>query len=191
MRPNQVPLIGHDSAVFEEFYREHIGAVQDFVARRVADTHLVADLTAETFLAAIVAAPGYRSGRGKPRAWLFGIARNVVHGEHRRAGRERRAGARIEGYRLLDGDDVERLQERIDAAARSRRLHAALGELSGEEREIFELHALDELSPREAAAVLGIHPVTARVRLHRARVALRSSLFNEEIQTIATSSLEA
>jgi len=38
---------------------------------------------------------------------------------------------------------------------------------------VLELIALDDLSVREAAAVLGVRPVTARVRLHRARGALR------------------
>jgi len=190
MRPDEIPLIGHDPVAFESFYREHIEAVQGFVARRVADPHLVADLTAEVFLAAIDAAPTYRSDRGVPVAWLFGIARNVVRSEQRRAGREQRANARFEGRRLLDADDVVRLQERIDAAARSRELYAALEALPDGERAVFELGALDDLSPREVAAVLGIHPITARVRLHRARVALRSQLFNEKSQPM-TRSMEA
>jgi len=190
MKPHEVPLIASEPALFEAFYREHIEAVEGFVSRRIGNPHLVADLTAETFLAAIDAAPTYRVGRGEPRPWLFGIAGNVVYAEYRRAGRERRANNRIQGHRLLDADDVGRLQERIDAAARSRELYAALGELPKGEREIFELHALDDLSPREAAAVLGIHPVTARVRLHRARTALRH-LFNPNPPTITTTSLEA
>jgi RNA polymerase sigma-70 factor (ECF subfamily) len=190
MRPHQLPQIAHDPALFEAFYRENVGAVQGFVARRVADPHLAADLTAEVFLAAIDAAPSYRSGRGAPGAWLFGIARNVVNAEHRRAGREQRANARVLGRRLLDADDIARLQERIDAAARSRELYAALAELPEGERAIFELSALDDLSPRRAAAVLGVHPVTARVRLHRARVALRHQLFNEDPQPL-TQSMEA
>lgn len=190
MRPHELPQIAHDPALFEAFYRDNVEAVQGFVARRVADPHLAADLTAEVFLAAIEAAPSYRSGRGVPRAWLFGIARNVVNAEHRRAGRERRANARVLGHRLLDADDVARMQERIDAAARARDLHAALDQLPDGERAVFELSALDDLSPRQAAAVLGIHPVTARVRLHRARVALRRQLFQEDTHPL-TQSMEA
>ena len=62
--------------------------MQRFVARRVADPYLAADLTADVFLAAIDSAPSYRPERGEPAAWLFGIARNVVGTEHRRSGRE-------------------------------------------------------------------------------------------------------
>ena len=137
--------------------------------RRVADPLLAADLTADVFLAAIDAAGSYRSSRGAPSAWLFGIARNVVAAEHRRAGRERCAQARIDGRRLLDPDDIARMQERIDAAARAREMHKALAGLPDGERAVFELIALDDLSPSEAAAALGIRPITARVRLHRAR----------------------
>jgi RNA polymerase sigma factor (sigma-70 family) len=180
MTPDELPRIAHDPAIFEAFYREHVEAVQRFVVRRVADPHLAADLTAEVFLAAIDAAPSYRAGRGVPAAWLFGIARNVVAAHHRRATRERRAHGRIEGRRLLEADDVERMQERIDAAARARELYAALDRLPEGERAVFELTALDDLTPREAAAVLGIRPVTARVRLHRARSALRDQLFDDE-----------
>jgi RNA polymerase sigma-70 factor (ECF subfamily) len=38
---------------------------------------------------------------------------------------------------------------------------------------VLELVAVDGLTVSEAAAALGIRAVTARVRLHRARVALR------------------
>jgi RNA polymerase sigma-70 factor (ECF subfamily) len=185
MRPNELQRIAHDPATFEAFYRDHVEGVQRFVARRVADPHLAADLTAEVFVAAIDAAPTYRPDVGPPSAWLFGIARNVVSAEHRRAGRERRANARIEGRRLLEPDDVARMQERIDAEARGRELYAALADLPDGERAVFELTALDGLTPGEAAAVLGIRPVTARVRLHRARASLRGQLFDDDSHSMA------
>lgn len=180
MRPDELPRIGHDPEAFEAFYREHVEAVQRFVARRVDDPHLAADLTAEVFLAAIAAAGSYAPRRGVPAAWLFGIARNVVSSEHRRAGRERRAQAEVAGRRLLDSDDIARMQDRIDAAARTRELYAALHDLPEGERAVFELSALDGLTPAQAARVLGIRPVTARVRLHRARARLHGQLFDDD-----------
>jgi RNA polymerase sigma-70 factor (ECF subfamily) len=168
--------IAHDPDAFADFYREHVDAVQRFVVRRVADPHLAADLTAEVFLAAVGAAGSYRRGRGEPRAWLFGVARNTVANELRRSARERRANRRIQGRRLLDDDDIARLQERIDAEAQARELFAAVAALPEGERAVFELVALDDLSLSAAAAALGIRPVTARVRMHRARTALRAAL---------------
>jgi RNA polymerase sigma factor (sigma-70 family) len=180
MRPDELPRIAHDLAAMDAFYRAHVEGVQRFVARRVDDPRLAADLTAEVFLAAIDAAPSYRPGRGAPDARLYGIARNIVSAERRRAGRERRAHADFEGRRLLDDDDIARMQERIDAEAQARDLYAALAGLSEGERAVFELTALDGMTPSEAAAVLGIRAVTARVRMHRARVSLRGRLADND-----------
>ena len=71
---------------------------------------------------------------------------------------------------------IARVDERIDAAARSRDLHAAMDRLPEAERAVLELVALDELTVAEAAAAIGLRPVTARVRLHRARRKLRAEL---------------
>jgi RNA polymerase sigma-70 factor (ECF subfamily) len=190
MNPDELPRIAHDPQAFEAFYREHVEPVQRFVARRVDDPYLAADLTAEVFLAAIDAAAGYRPERGTPAAWLFGVARIVVAGEHRRSARERQAHARLQGRRLLGDDDLERMRERIDAATRSRALFAAVAQLPEGERAVLELVALDDLSVTEAAAVLGVRPVTARVRLHRARGALRRRLFDDDSPSV-TQPLEA
>jgi RNA polymerase sigma-70 factor (ECF subfamily) len=185
MNPNELPHIAHDPGMLEEFYREYVDAVERFVVRRVGDPYLAADLTADVFLAAIDAANSYRPERGAPVAWLFGVARNVVAAEQRRASRERRANARIQGRRLLDDNDVERMQQRIDAAAQARELFAAIAQLPDGERAILELVALDELSVSEAAGVLGLRPVSARVRLHRARSALRGSLVDNDSPAIS------
>jgi RNA polymerase sigma-70 factor (ECF subfamily) len=180
MDPSELPGIAQDPEVLEAVYREHVEAVEQFVARRVSDPYLVADLTADVFVAAIDAAASYRPERGTPVAWLFGVARNVVANEHRRAARELRANARIEGRRLMDEDDLERMQQRIDAAAGARALFEAVAQLPDGERAVLELVALDELTVGEAASVLGVRAVTARVRLHRARSALRHQILNED-----------
>jgi len=86
-----VRSIGTDPAAFTEFYRAHVDEVTRFVTRRVADPQLVADLTAEVFLAVIEAAARYRGSFGGPRTWLYGIARNVIAAEFRRSAREQRA----------------------------------------------------------------------------------------------------
>ena len=79
--------------------------------------------------------------------------------------------------------------ERIDAAAGSRELFAKVERPPDGERAVLELVALDDLAINEAAAVLGLHAVTARVRLHRARQKLRRELCEDE--TAITRPLEA
>lgn len=171
-----VGRITADPDAFEEFYRAHLALVRGFVARRVADPHLAADLIAEVFLAAIDGAGGYRPDRGSPAGWLTGVARHVVAAEFRRQARDREATRRLSGRRLLDADALTRLEERIDAERETRRLYDALASLPRRDRALMELVAVDGLSVTEAAAVLGVKPGTARVRLHRSRARVRSHL---------------
>lgn len=171
-----VRSIGTDPVAFTEFYRAHADEVTRFVARRVADPHLVADLTAEVFLAVIEAAARYRGSHGGPRTWLYGIARNVIAGERRRAAHELRAASRVAGRRLTDDDDIARLEERIDTESAGRAACLALAGLPPDERAVLELVAVDGLPVTDAAAALGIRPGTARVRLHRARRAAQQAM---------------
>src|ERR1700712_549390 len=108
----EIARIGEDRDAFEAFYRTHVEAVQRFVARRVSDPHLAADLTADIFLAAVDSAAGYDPGRGPVVAWLYGVGRNAIAAEARRRTRELRTARRIEGRRLLDGASFTRIEER-------------------------------------------------------------------------------
>jgi RNA polymerase sigma-70 factor (ECF subfamily) len=175
-RDPDLACIAADPDAFEAFYREHLASVRRFVARRVDDPHLVADLTAEVFLAAIDSASSYRPERGAPAAWIVGVARHVVAKEFRRQARERRTAGRISGRRLLDPDSFARIEDQIDAERDARTLFSALAALPRRERELMELVALDGLSVTEAAAVLGVKPGTARVRLHRGRARLHKQV---------------
>ncbi len=168
--------IGQDPDAFEAFYREHLPAVRRFVARRVDDPHRAADLTADIFLAAIDGARGYRADRGSPAAWLTGVARNVIAADAKRRRRDREATTRIAGRRLLDPDAIARIEERIDAEREVRRLYEALAHLPARDRALMELVAVDGLTITDAAAVLGVKPGTARVRLHRSRHLVQSLL---------------
>ncbi len=76
----------------------------------------------------------------------------------------------------LTDEDVARIEDRIDAEARARQLGAAMDRLGGGERAVLELVVLDGLTVTDAAHALHIQPVTARVRLHRAKRALRDHL---------------
>jgi RNA polymerase sigma factor (sigma-70 family) len=171
-----VASIATDPDVFEVFYREHLEAVQRYVARRVAYPHLAADLTADVFLAAVDSAASYCPDRGTPGSWLLGIARHVLATEFRRQSRDRDVLRRISGRRLLDADSLARIEERIDAEREARSLYDALASLPRRDRALVELVAVDGLSVAEAAAVLGVKPGTARVRLHRSRKRVQAQL---------------
>ena len=71
---------GRDRAAFGVFYERHERSVLGFFGAVTRRPELAADLTAETFAAALEGAAGFDASRGVARMWLFGIARNVLSG---------------------------------------------------------------------------------------------------------------
>jgi RNA polymerase sigma-70 factor (ECF subfamily) len=90
---------------------------------------------------------------------------------------------RANAHGNIVGDPLLDLAERMDARTDVRDLSKALTTLTGDEREVLLLVAWEQLSPTEAAAVLGIVPETARTRLRRARQRLRDHLERNEPTT--------
>ena len=164
--------LSSDPAAFEVFYRRHVDRVIGFAARRVTDPADAADLVAATFVTVLTAARSYDPGRGEPGAWLLGIAARLIVNTRRRKARESAALARIAGRRLIGPSDIDRLEERIDAARSSQAVIAALERLRPRAREALLLVSEAGLRPAEAARVLGISPAAFRMRLSAARRAL-------------------
>lgn len=175
-----------DKVAFLEFYDRHVEQVIAFGVRRLGDSDQVADLVAEVFLAVLRSAGSYDPRRGTARAWLYGIAANVVAGGRRRAAKEAGAYAQLFGRRLLEPDDYAELDSRLDAASAARRLSEAMARVPRADRVVLELVALDQLTVTEAAAALGIRPGAARSRLARARRRLRADLTDPDPAAAAT-----
>lgn len=110
-----------------------------------------------------------------PLPWLYSVARNLwrnrVRSERRRANLVTRLGEVLE--RPADTDPRE-----ISADA----LRSALSDLPEDDQELLRLVAWDDLTPTQAATVLGCTPAAARTRLHRARnrLAMRLGLNRQQ-----------
>jgi len=157
---------------FERLYRSQFGQVVSYFARRYDDPQLVADLTADTFVAAIRSFTDYDPAQS-PRAWAIGIARKV-------AARYRQSDPREEGEirrgsldYLLDRAEKKELMWWIDLERSSRGLIDRLERMSKLDREAVELVDLCELTPAEAARELGITTGALRVRVLRTHARLR------------------
>lgn len=164
---------GSALAEFEQIYRANVGAVTAYFARHCADPQTVADLTSETIVRAAGAFGGFDPGRGSARAWLFGIASHVYARYCAQASNGRDAAARLAGLAVLPVDEIDELTQRIDAQRAGRELLERCAELSAVERAAVELVDLDGLTPKEAAAALGVPRGVLRMRLSRARTRLR------------------
>jgi RNA polymerase sigma factor (sigma-70 family) len=158
---------------FERLYRANVDAVTAYFARRTADPQLVADLTADTFVAAITYFESFDPVKGTARAWTFGIARRVYASHCQAYDKQQDRLRRLAGRRDLDQDQVEELLERIDAERAGRDLVSELATLPELDRTVIELVDIAGLKPKEAAAALGLTPGTVRMRLMRTRASLR------------------
>jgi RNA polymerase sigma-70 factor (ECF subfamily) len=175
-------------AEFETMYRAHVGSVTSYFARRTEDPQLTADLTADTFVAAMTSFTTFNPAKGSSRAWLFGIARHVFAQHCENITRWRYIVARLGGYRVIDIDEAAELLDRIDAERPNRDLLDGLAALSTADRELVDLLDLAELTPKEAAAALGVSPGALRVRLFRVRRKLRTLTTNNENNEKGTTS---
>jgi RNA polymerase sigma-70 factor, ECF subfamily len=127
------------AAEFERLYRANVDAVTAYFARRSADPHVVADLTADTFVTAITSFGSFDPGRGTVRAWVFGIARHVYAAHCEAYGQQQDRLQRLAGRRDLEPDQVEELLDRIDAERAGRDLVSGLGMLPDRDRALVEL----------------------------------------------------
>lgn len=141
---------------FERVYRENVAAVTAFFARRCGDPQVVADLTSETVVRAAAGFGGFDPPRGSARAWLFGIARHVFADYCQQAAVGQQTAVRLAGLADLPVDEIEELAGRIDAQRAGRELLARCAALPLLERSAVEVVDIDGLTPKEAAAVLGI-----------------------------------
>lgn len=143
---------------FETMFSVHHRAVRDFVVRR-APAPLVDDIVADTFL---VAWRRIEEIDQEPLPWLLAVARRTLANQLRSARRRDNLADRL---RVLSGPVV--MWEPPDSVPED--LGRALAELPEQEREALLLVAWEELTPIQAAEVLGCSPATFRMRLYRAR----------------------
>jgi RNA polymerase sigma factor (sigma-70 family) len=173
----QAGALGHEvaQARFSRLYSEQGRAILTYALRRVADPEDAADVVAETFLVAWRRFDDVPIGDGA-RLWLYGTARLVLNNLRRAERRRTRLGIRL--AESLRNEIATHAAPRGEAAEVLR----AMGELGAEDRELLMLVSWEELTPAEAARVLGISALATRSRLHRARRRLRAVL--EERRTV-------
>ena len=106
---------------FAVFYRRHVEALLAYFARRTRNAELAADLTAETFAAALDGAHRHRPDKGPAVAWLYGIARRQLAHAARKGAVEDRARRRLGMARLqLTDEALERVEALATADASAR-----------------------------------------------------------------------
>jgi RNA polymerase sigma factor (sigma-70 family) len=164
---------GSTLAEFEQIYRANVGVLTAYFARRCTDPQTVADLTSETIVGAAGSFRSFDSGSGSARAWLFGIAAHVYADYCAQTANGRETVVRLAGMGDLPVDEIDELADRIDAQRAGRELIDGCSQLPALERAAIELVDLGGLTPKEAAAALGVPRGVLRMRLSRARARIR------------------
>ncbi len=164
-----------DDRSFERLYRRHLPEVYRYVLRDVGNRADAEEVTQNAFLDA------YRAlGRGhtpeKPRAWLFGIAKNATRRRYRTLSRR--------------PHEVELEHELADSVAEDERpqleeLRDAVGSLRPAHQQVLFLREIEGLSYVEIADRMNLSHAAVETLLFRARRSLRGQLEEAGIRPAA------
>jgi RNA polymerase sigma-70 factor (ECF subfamily) len=157
-----------DRTAFEELVALYQPRLRYFLARMVGDDHAAEDLLQDVWFdvfrgVARLADPGAFA------AWLYQIARRRALAS---------VGKRRQPPTSLEGIDVPQNEEEDDdfSAEDAERVHAALGQLAPEHREVLLLRFIEEMTYEDIARVTECPLGTVRSRIHYAKRALRGAL---------------
>jgi RNA polymerase sigma factor (sigma-70 family) len=155
------------------FYRRHVEEILRYYARSTRDPEVAADLTAETFAAALAAKRRFKPGGPPATAWLFGIASKKLADYRRRGYAEDRARRRLGMERIepteVDLRWIEGLSTNVDVIS-------LVEELPAEQRRAVTARVVDEQPYADIAEELDISLSGARKRVSRGLASLRGRL---------------
>ena len=166
-RPSQAPSLVTSRPVQLELatvYEDHFEYVWRTLLRLGVPESTVADGTQNVFLIVQRRLDTYDSSRPL-RPWLFGIARNVAREERRRTITRRESPEE-------ESAENDPSIARIEAA---QIVHRALEALGDTRREVFVLHALDEIPMKDVADALAMPLNTAYSHFRRGREEFRAA----------------
>jgi RNA polymerase sigma-70 factor (ECF subfamily) len=165
-----------DPDAFCAFYDRHAVRLRGWLRRETGSVDAASDLTAEAFAQALVSLRRFRGTTDdEAAAWLYGIARNLLHQYRRRQRVETAARVRLQ-MPVRDDGGYEDSERRVDADRLAPALHEALAWLPVHEREALGLRVVDELPYDEVAARLAVASPAVRMRVTRALRTLRIRL---------------
>ena len=154
---------------FTDLFAETYASVLRFVERRVHPSQ-AEDIAAEVFVVLWRRLDDVPADREDARAWLFGVARRTLMARMRGERRRQALAVRIavdRHHTAYEGLNADLVAGRLDLAQ-------AWTRLSSVHQEALALAVWEGLDSPRAARVLGISPVAYRLRLSRARKALRA-----------------
>jgi RNA polymerase sigma-70 factor (ECF subfamily) len=143
--------------------------LRQFIRRRVADEHTADDLLQEAFVR-VHRNIGALQEADRLAAWVYQIARNVVHDHHR---------SRATSTMVLESDELlddSATQEPSSACGGIAWLNEMIRALPDGYREAVQLAEIDDLPQQDVAERLGLSLSGAKSRIQRGRAMLKDAL---------------
>lgn len=152
----------------EEMIRENYADIFRYCFWRTKQRSDAEDLTQETFLCFINSLSHY-SDRGKPKALLYTIARNLCINWHKRMKPLPLSDETLENISFVEADKEVEIANRLT-------LHKYMNQLPKDQQEILLLRYYLELQVNEIAKTLGISRFAVMYRLRIAMKNLRQDI---------------
>jgi RNA polymerase sigma-70 factor (ECF subfamily) len=168
-----------EKAAFAQLFEANADRIYHLALKLLSDEQQADGIVQETFLTAIDKMDRF-DGRSRLSSWLYRIAYNAAMDRLR----ARQPVAFAEDFDeeedipapVVIADWANLPEEALTRAETAAQLDEAIDRLAPTLRATFILRDVEELSTSETAEVLGISEAAVKVRLHRARLALRETL---------------
>lgn len=162
-----------DPSVFAELYQRYVDRVYNYIYQRTGNHHDAEDLTARTFLKALVHLEHYQF-KGIPfSAWLYRIAHNAVANWYR--DRHRHPMVSLDALVTYSGGE-ERPEDVTQAQEERRALLEAIRGLPAERQQLLILKFSEGLTNAQIGQIMGRSEGAVKSLYHRTLLALRQEL---------------
>ena len=169
--------------VFKILVKRYLDPLYNFVHRHMNDEYLSQDIVQETFFILYEKIDTFKN-RSSFKTWLYQIARNTSLNKlkqkinYKEDSLNKTIGSREAGLTLdstLKSTDPLP-EEQLAQKELAKRIEDVLGRLTGEDREIIEMHYFDGLQYTEIAEIMGISSENVRIRAFRTLIELREMM---------------
>jgi RNA polymerase sigma-70 factor (ECF subfamily) len=162
--------VAGEQVAFDALFARYAPLLLRVMRRQLWQQEDAHELVQQTFLQLHRARHDFQEGR-RLRPWLMTIAFNLKREYFRK--RKRKPETSLEVEPPASGRDVG---ETLDRRRTAQRVRRALEQLPEGQREVIEMHWLQELSFPEIAEVFGLSTSAVKVRAHRGYKKLRTIL---------------
>lgn len=160
---------GGDLRAGQELCTRHFAEIYRFFEHKLPGE--ADDLTQQTFLACVRARDQFR-GQSTFRTYLFSIARNELYMRLRKLPKFEQVDLEVSALNEMVSSPSKQLGKNQELA----KIRAALHQLPVEQQVLLEFHYWHDLDAAALAEMFETNPAAIRVRLMRARRALRAQL---------------